>query len=229
MNNVDWLIFSTDKNILEPEKSVRRANIELIRILLTLSQEQLSYTKIKKLSTEKTNLKIKNQVGATLKYNLPTIQIANYTRILLEKLLSKYQSNLLEHEIPTLNKNLTQKQLEILIQISTPLNLNKGDIVYKEGSCISTLYQVKSGQLNIISHSKPLGLLKEGDFFGESSLFVEEPSLTTVIALDQVSLLSIPIEKLQLLYIKYPRYSAKLYRSLIDTLALRLQRTIPDQ
>jgi CRP-like cAMP-binding protein len=70
-----------------------------------------------------------------------------------------------------------------LIRLQTNVNeliFNKGDIIYREGDTGMAMYQVSSGELEVLHDGKKVHMYESGDSFGESSLIFQRPRSSTV-------------------------------------------------
>ena len=79
--------------------------------------------------------------------------------------------------------------------------VNTDDILLQEGSVDKHLYKVLAGRVVVYSRygeesETIIGILSEGNFFGELGIFTGEPSIYTVIAYDDALILSIDEDEL---------------------------------
>ena len=79
--------------------------------------------------------------------------------------------------------------------------VNTDDILLREGSVDKHLYKVLAGRVVVYSRygeesETIIGILSEGNFFGELGIFTGEPSIYTVIAYDDALILSIDEDEL---------------------------------
>jgi len=99
-----------------------------------------------------------------------------------------------------------------------------GDVLIREGDASKTAFFLYGGRVglykSIQGSEKKLGVLQEGELFGEMAHLLGEVRTATVMAETEVVVLALPPEMLEELM----RYSAPLSRRIIDTLCQRLQR-----
>ncbi|MCL2234916.1 MAG: methyl-accepting chemotaxis protein [Defluviitaleaceae bacterium] len=103
-----------------------------------------------------------------------------------------------------------------------------GEIIVHEGEKDSrSMYFITSGVVNVCKfYGKPneveLAKLKEGDLFGEMSLFLNEPRTATVVALGDVSVIEVSESDMNEFMDKKPEIAL----NVIQTLCVRLRNTM---
>lgn len=109
------------------------------------------------------------------------------------KLLGGSVQDILEKSIiiDTLQKvplfrNFSLQKLEHIAQTIKTEKYKNGEKIITEGEEGSTFYIVKNGKIDIYITSQYLRTLNEYDFFGERSLFVQEPRSATAVANKEV-------------------------------------------
>ena len=89
-----------------------------------------------------------------------------------------------------------------------------GEIVVFEGEPPGPMYIVDEGRLRAYRSEQgrqhDLQFFRKGDFFGERSLFLGEPRATTVAAVDNCSLLRLPVSLFQKLLDEHPEFRERL-------------------
>lgn len=126
----------------------------------------------------------------------------------------------------SLFSNLTEEELSQLAQIVRERKFDRNQVIFYEGDLGGSLYVIVSGTVKIVimaddGREHILGLLDEGNFFGEISLIDGEPRSATAIALDKVSIVMISREDFVRLLRENPEMSLKI----MQTLCERLRRT----
>jgi cGMP-dependent protein kinase len=93
------------------------------------------------------------------------------------------QSNLLSllSKVP-LFKNLTHNKIQNLSKVITIEAFISGQSIINQGEIGSSFYIVKSGKIDIRVKGNYIRTLNENEFFGERSLFINEPRSATAIA-----------------------------------------------
>ena len=107
-------------------------------------------------------------------------------------------------------------------EISRAFNLNKyapGQIIFREGDPSDAFFFIKSGQVLVskgTQHggSKPLGVLSEGEFFGEIGLLEDIARTATVTALDDLEVFQLDGERFH-----YLLGNSNLFSSLINEIS----------
>jgi cGMP-dependent protein kinase len=101
--------------------------------------------------------------------------------VCLEELIEK--SNIIETllHVP-LFKNLSLNKIEILTETIKSEKYTKGETIIKEGDEGSNFYIVRSGRIDIFVQSQYMRSLNPYEYFGERSLFIQEPRSATAVA-----------------------------------------------
>lgn len=86
---------------------------------------------------------------------------------------------------------LDESQKVIILTKSKKKRYASGEIVVKEGEEGNSLFIVLKGELNVFINNNLVGILKEGDFFGEYSLLTGEKRKADVITTTESLLLEI--------------------------------------
>ena len=92
-----------------------------------------------------------------------------------------------------------------LVQKFRARDVNKGDVLVKEGTSSDGLYVVLSGEVEIEAKGHRIATLKEGQVFGEMSLLMRSPASATVRALRHTSLLRLPKPDFDSLILSHPQ------------------------
>ena len=71
---------------------------------------------------------------------------------------------------------------KVIIETKT---YNKDDVIYSHNDLSNKVYLIESGEVKILSkHGLQLGVLKEGEIFGEVGHIIESPRTVTAIAIN---------------------------------------------
>ena len=92
-----------------------------------------------------------------------------------------------------------------LVQKFRARDVNKGDVLVKEGASSDGLYVVLSGEVEVEAKGHRIATLKEGQVFGEMSLLMRSPASATVRALRHTSLLRLPKHDFDSLILSHPQ------------------------
>lgn len=117
--------------------------------------------------------------------------------------------------------------LEHLLTMLTILQLQAGDLVFREGDTARDMFVVIDGEMEVVKHSKRgtearVALLGPGDSVGEMGLVDIQPRSATVRAVAPTRLLRITAADLDSLY----RYDLKSYAFVVLNLARELSRRL---
>ncbi len=124
-------------------------------------------------------------------------------------------------------KFLAEEDYLPLVSLWKQRNLKQGEILFRKGDAGSTMYVIADGEIEIFLPVDPpvnevlISSLKEGDFFGELSLFVDTPRTATARAREDCMLFS--MERGDLITFLMERPSVAV--SMISEMGKRLQLT----
>ncbi|MGV3523116.1 MAG: Crp/Fnr family transcriptional regulator [Candidatus Sericytochromatia bacterium] len=126
----------------------------------------------------------------------------------------------------TLFGNLSDEELQQLAQIARERRFERNQVIFYEGDLGGSLHLIASGTVKIVvmaddGREHILGLLHEGDFYGEVSLIDGQPRSATAIALEKLTIVMIAREDFVRLLRENPEMSLKI----MVTLCQRLRRT----
>lgn len=124
----------------------------------------------------------------------------------------------------TLFNNVSKEILDKFEKLLIERSYTKGDIIFKEDSEDGHLYLIKSGSVKIIKSTKipvesVIGILHEGDFFGELELIDDLPRSATAIATSDTTLLLLDKKNFYHLL----SLSINIVENLLKTLSIRLR------
>ncbi|MBM7453849.1 CRP/FNR family transcriptional regulator [Acholeplasma morum] len=116
-------------------------------------------------------------------------------------------------------KNLTDKELDQVIMISTHQRLDKGNFLFNAGDDLSSLYVVHRGKIKITRYSEDgkeqiIRILSHGDFLGELSLFSNRQVSTYAEAIEPSIICMVEHDGLKDLMAKSPTLSFKMMNEL---------------
>ena len=94
-----------------------------------------------------------------------------------------------------------------------------GEVIFREGDeSKSVAYLVHQGAVEVRrqvdGEERVLNTLAKGDLLGEVALFRDGPHSVTAVAMDQVTLLPIPADRLESMVLTNPRLAIELIRQL---------------
>jgi len=122
-------------------------------------------------------------------------------------------------------KNLSSKEEEEVVMISSHQHLDKGSIIFKAGDNLSSLYVVHRGKIKITRYSEEgkeqvIRILSKGDFFGELALFNDDTVNTYAEAIEPTIVCLVDSHKLKEVMKDNPNLTFKM----MNELSLRLEK-----
>lgn len=116
----------------------------------------------------------------------------------------------------SLFNDLSTNELEHLLQITTEVSFKRGDVIFQQGDATRDFFVVKHGQVeisvkDIFQDKRVVTILKNGEFFGEMSLFEKNSTRSaTATAFQNSTMYKIPGPEFERLLVEYPNISIKL-------------------
>ncbi len=116
--------------------------------------------------------------------------------------------------IPTFFSSLSEDEVQYLIYKTVPHTFSPGQLILEEGDSGDSIFFIKSGHANVISHilgkEIELATLSPGDVFGEVAFLTGRPRTATVIALDELEVREFSKLLLEEIFERYPSTLEKL-------------------
>lgn len=124
---------------------------------------------------------------------------------------------------------LSDSEKELLEKTCVEYKLKKGAALFKENDVGDSVYFVSSGMIKIskkISGENPtvLGIMKEGDIFGEMAIFDLVPRYADAIAVNESAVYSMKKSDFVALRIKNPKAVLAVMDIIMESLAKRLRK-----
>ncbi len=127
--------------------------------------------------------------------------------------------------IPLFN-NLSPAQLDSVGAHMTMRTAEKGEVILREGEVAETIFIIIAGQVKVYMSDEPdthreviVSTLGPGDFFGEISLFDQEPRTANVAALERTYMQTLSYET----FSRVLEQSPDIARKMMATMAARLR------
>jgi len=122
-------------------------------------------------------------------------------------------------------KNLSKREEEDVVMISSHQHLDKGSIIFKAGDNLSSLYVVHRGKIKITRYSEDgkeqvIRILGKGEFFGELALFNDDLVSTYAEAIEPTVVCLVDSKKLKTVMKENPTLTFKM----MNELSLRLEK-----
>jgi diguanylate cyclase (GGDEF)-like protein len=126
--------------------------------------------------------------------------------------------------------DLTDEEVQGLRNLLYPRTLNRGEILFKQGDPGGELFVVESGTVSIavtLNNGKSLEIaeFKKGDFFGEMSIFEQEPRSATCKAKGRSRLLGMKDKEFLQLVASNPASAGKVMSHMLSVTRSRLEDT----
>jgi diguanylate cyclase (GGDEF)-like protein len=114
---------------------------------------------------------------------------------------------------------LSKTEFEIVTEVLIPVNLKKGDSIFKEGDEGNEMFVFFSGALSAFGTQsdgtqRKLFDVKLGDFFGEMSIIAHEPRSATITAMEDTVLIMFRKEDFYRIISQHPIAGFKLLRTI---------------
>jgi CRP/FNR family cyclic AMP-dependent transcriptional regulator len=127
-------------------------------------------------------------------------------------------------------RELTPKEMDVLISISKEKRAKKNEVIFKEGAVGDAFYLIILGSVRISTivpgvGEEALTILREGEYFGEMALIDDAPRSASAIANEDTLLLLIEKDNFRKLLAKETVIAYKLLWVFTKTLSARLRKT----
>ncbi|AFE05653.1 cyclic nucleotide-binding domain-containing protein [Corallococcus coralloides DSM 2259] len=166
-------------------------------------------------------LEISAAVLATLSRSHPPVAKA-LKKFCRERLLANVMNS------SALFRPFNRKDRRNLVERFRARDVERGDVIIREGDATDGLYVVLSGEVEVHKSGQRLTSLKEGDLFGEISLLQKTPATATVEATRHTTLLRLPREDFDSLISSHPQV-LMLVSDLSDERLRRTQHVLDSQ
>jgi CRP-like cAMP-binding protein len=143
-------------------------------------------------------LEISAPVLAQLSHRYPQVAQA-LKKFCRQRLLSNLMSS------SALFRPFNKKDRRELIEKFRAREVQRGDVIIREGDRSDGLYIVLSGEAEVKRGDRALAHLKEGEIFGEMSLLQKTPASATVSAAKRTSLLRLPRQDFDAVVLSHPQ------------------------
>jgi CRP-like cAMP-binding protein len=99
----------------------------------------------------------------------------------------------------------TRNERRALVERFRARDVQKGEVVIREGQRSDGMYVVLSGEIEVRLGLRAVASLKEGDIFGEMSLLTKAPATASCAAARRTSLLRLPREDFDQIVLSHPQ------------------------
>ena len=124
---------------------------------------------------------------------------------------------------------LNDDDVEWMIDVGHKEEFTESQILVQEGKQVDTIYIVLQGKLAVLAQAlgdKEVNRLGAGEIVGEMSFVDSRPPSTTVRAIEDTIVLSIPRDKLSIKLERDAAFGARFYRAIAISLSDRLRHTM---
>ncbi|HVE83805.1 MAG TPA: cyclic nucleotide-binding domain-containing protein [Myxococcales bacterium] len=143
-------------------------------------------------------LEISATVLAQLSHRYPQVAAA-LKKFCRQRLLANVMNS------SPLFKPFGKKDRKELVEKFRARDVNKSDLIIREGAATDGLYVVLSGEVVVTKGKVRLAVLREGEIFGEMSLLQKTPATATVAAAKRTSLHRLPREAFDEVIVTHPQ------------------------
>ena len=118
--------------------------------------------------------------------------------------------------------DLDRAQLEAIADPDSERSFAAGERIMRRGMSGTGFYVILDGEATVTLSGEELNRLRQGDFFGEISTLLDEPSTADITAETPVRVLEIPGPRLEAFLLSYPKVMLRI----LVTEARRLQEVL---
>ncbi|HOP63736.1 MAG TPA: SpoIIE family protein phosphatase [Spirochaetota bacterium] len=132
--------------------------------------------------------------------------------------------------IPTLS-GLSNEELELIAPLFSEKTFHSGDFIIVEGTQGNTMYIINKGAVLVTKSDRKgepisLGVLNDGAFFGELSLFDSLPRSATVTAIEDTSIFMLTRDELDSLFASNLEITNKIYYNTLIEIFSRFRKNV---
>ncbi len=135
-------------------------------------------------------------------------------------------ASLTQKEKISLFKGLQQNEFVEFLEIMDIVETPKGHFVIKQGDKGDEIYGIVEGCFEVIRDGKKIGVMREGDIFGEIGFFHHATRSASLKSQGKAKLLKIPGEPLRNLCKKYPNVHHTLESIYIERILKKAKRDL---
>jgi serine/threonine protein kinase len=88
-------------------------------------------------------------------------------------------------------KDFSDEQITEVVNASEWKEFAKGEVIVTEGEQETAFYIIARGGVDVVKNDKVVGVMKQGDCFGEIAFLTNQPRNATIVARTEVSLMSV--------------------------------------
>ena len=118
-------------------------------------------------------------------------------------------------------RDFSDDQITEVVNASEWKDYDKGNVIVTEGEPETAFYIIAKGGVEVVKNDKVVGLMKQGDCFGEIAFLTHQPRNATIMARTDVSLMSISASLLEQ---ASTETQIRYYRIFLENLIARLSQ-----
>ncbi len=88
-------------------------------------------------------------------------------------------------------KEFSDEQITEVVNASEWKDFAKGEVIVTEGEKETAFYIIAKGGVEVVKNKKVVGMMRQGDCFGEIAFLTRQPRNATIVARTEVSLMSV--------------------------------------
>ena len=90
-------------------------------------------------------------------------------------------------------KDFSDDQITEVVNASEWKEFSKGDVIVTEGEQETAFYIIAKGGVEVMKNGRVVGIMKQGDCFGEIAFLTHQPRNATIVARTEVSLMMVSV------------------------------------
>ena len=90
-------------------------------------------------------------------------------------------------------KDFSDDQITEVVNASEWKEFSKGEVIVTEGERETAFYIIAKGGVDVMKNGHPVGIMKQGDCFGEIAFLTDQPRNATIVARTDVSLMMVSV------------------------------------
>ena len=90
-------------------------------------------------------------------------------------------------------KDFSDDQITEVVNASEWKEFAKGEVIVTEGERETAFYIIAKGGVDVMKNGRPVGIMKQGDCFGEIAFLTDQPRNATIVARTEVSLMMVSV------------------------------------
>ena len=118
-------------------------------------------------------------------------------------------------------KDFSDEQITEVVNASEWKEFEKGNVIITEGEPETAFYIIAKGGVEVVKNDKVVGLMKQGDCFGEIAFLTRQPRNATILARTEVSLMSVSASMMEQ---ASTETQIRYYRIFLENLIARLSQ-----